>query len=488
VKKRQITKFIAAIFLLLCIAISSQTYSATAATTSLFNFSGNYQDWLTGSTYNYQTEPLISKPSSYAFGFMANTVFELRNAYNLNPLYSAGYTGKGQTIVIVNAYGSPTIFEDLLGFIQLQNAYGANLPWATMTEVKNHLHIYYPLGKPVYDSTNLEQIAWSTETTLDVDMAHAIAPQAEIALVIAPNSNNRPLDFAVLYAITQHLGNTISLSWGEPEQFLTGPEASRQVKVENLIYAYAAFRGITVFASAGNEGATSGTTINSAQFPASDPYVSAVGGTNLFMTCNDGFKEGTNAYDGKNHVGIKYSYEIAGNDFQAMTADGMPTPFDFVTTGGAMSSLFALPSWQKEITLTNTEGTTFTPTGRCTSDVSFNSGVYGGLGLIPYSAVSPGSPQLLVIGGTSAGSPFWAALISIANQHAGHAIGFINQKLYTLDDSLYKKGAFHDITIGDNAYPTGSGFLGYKATKGWDAPTGLGSPDAAVLVKLMKDW
>ena len=81
-------------------------------------------------------------------------------------------------------------------------------------------------------------------------------------------------------------------------------------------------------------------------------------------------------------MGIKYSYEIAGNDYQAMAADGFPAPFDMVTTGGAMSRLFPLPNWQKGITLIDTSGATITPTGRCTSDVSFNSGVYGGLGVI----------------------------------------------------------------------------------------------------------
>jgi subtilase family serine protease len=391
--KGKLTSIVLVAFLLLCAASIPQAYSAPNNFTGLLNLSDNYAEWLTDSTYEYNAEPASAKTHSYADGFLVNTVVELRNAYNLNPLYSAGYDGKGQTVVIVNAYGSPTIYEDLLWFIQWQNTQGANLPWTTINQVKNHLEIYYPLGNPVFDNTDPEQLAWAMETTLDVAMVHAIAPKADIALVIAPNSNNRPLDFCVLYALTNRLGSTISLSWGTTEDQLTDQAALRQVRIADIIYKSAALMGTTVFASAGDEGAASGTDTNTAQFPASDPYVTAVGGTNLFMKCSDGFKEGKGNWDGESHLGTKYYYEIAGNDYQAMIADGFPVPFDLVATGGAMSKLFPLPSWQKGITLTSADGTKISPTGRCTSDVSFNSGVYGGLGIIPFSAASPGIPE-----------------------------------------------------------------------------------------------
>ena len=451
------------------------------------NLDSNYKNWLNDSTFQYQAQPKVANITSYAEGILANSVFELRNAYDLNPLYTAGYTGKGQTVVIVDAYGSPTIYEDLLLFIQWQNANGVNLPWTTIQQIKNHLHVYYPMGKPVFDSNDPGQLSWSIETTLDVDMVHAIAPQADIALVIAPNDNNRPLDYAVLYSITHQLGCAMSISWGNPESTITGPNAIRQVRTADTIYKLAAYKGITVFASSGDWGASNEADFNNAFFPASDPYVTAVGGTNLFMKCTDGFKEGTQSWDGQNHVGVKYSYEIAGNDYQAMVADGFPAPFDIVTTGGAMSTLFPLPPWQKGITLTDYNGATFTPTGRCTSDVAFNSGVYGGLGVIFFSAASPGSPILTILGGTSAGSPFWAALTAIANQYCGHSVGCINPGLYAQKDSLYKTGAFHDIKSGDNTYPTGNNLLGYRATKGWDSPTGIGSPDASILMSKIKN-
>lgn len=469
--------------MIVCIFALPQAHAATSSTLTAPNYDGNNYSQLTSeSTYQYGTNPKIAISQAYADGFMGNTVFELRNAYDLNQLYSVGYDGRGQTVVIVDAYGSPTIYQDLLTFIQWQNKYAANLPWTTMAEVKNHLQIYYPLGKPVFNAKDPNQLIWSNEVTLDVDMVHAIAPKANIALVIAPNDDNKPLDYAVNYAITHHLGSTISLSWGTPECSLTEPQALKQVRVADDIYKSASNAGITVFASAGDGGAANDAPANNAMFPSSDPYVTAVGGTNLFMDCSDGFMEGTQSWDGQNHIGITYSYEITGNDYQAMVADGFPTPFDMATTGGAVSSLFPLPIWQKGITLTDTQGTTMKPTGRCTSDVSFDSGVYGGLGAIFLSAATPGTPIMGIGGGTSAGPPFWAALTVIACQYTHHNLGFINPQLYANRDTYYKAGAFHDITLGDNTYPTGNTLPGYKATRSWDAPTGIGSPDAAILV------
>ena len=485
-KKAKTSALILTLFITLTIFAFPNTAAAAINLANEPNLDTNYQSWVDGSSFRYQVHPIAST-TSYAEGIMANTVFELRNAYDLNPLYLAGYNGKGQTVVIVDAYGSPTIYEDFLMFILWQNANGANLPWTTIQQVKNHLHIYYPMGKPVFDTNDPEQLSWSTETTLDVDMVHAIAPKADIALVIAPNSNNRPLDYAVLYSITHHLGCAISLSWGEPECMITSQSAVRQVRITDAIFKLAMREDITVFAGSGDWGASNGADYNNAFFPASDPYVTAVGGTNLFMKCDHGFMEGTGSWDGQNHVGLKYSYEIAGNDHQAMAADGFPDPFDMVTTGGAMSALFPLPYWQKGITLSDTAGTTTTPTGRCTSDVSFNSGVYGGLGVVFLSAASPGTPILTIIGGTSAGSPFWAALTAIASQYAGHSLGFINPELYAYRDYLYRTGAIHDIKTGDNTYRTGNTLLGYSATKGWDSPTGIGSPDAAILMSKLKN-
>jgi subtilase family serine protease len=440
-------------------------------------------------TWNYQVSPKTVPWTYSSRGFLYNTVAELQAAYDLGPLYASGYKGQGQTVVIVDAYGSPTIYEDLLNFIQWQNSHGANLPWTTPAEIQNHLQIYYPTGKPTFNpSPNFkkDQVGWSIETTLDVCMVHAIAPEANIALVIAANSAGNVLNLAVNYAITNRLGSVISQSFGMPEYLLKGNNGQMMQAHNN--YLLAAQYGITIFASTGDDGATNGGPFNNALYPSSDPFVTAVGGTNLFMT-NPSYTEGMGSWDNSSaHVGQAYSYEIAGNDYEAMLADGYPIPENIVTTGGAMSKLFPLPSWQIGLVLTK-DGSTVTPTMRVVSDVSYDSGVYGGLGIIPYSAL--GTTLYYIVGGTSAGSPFWAALTAIACQYNhGNSLGYINPQLYAFYNTgtAYSLGAFHDIAKGDNTFPNSGNVLGYSATAGWDAPTGIGSPDASKLVPIMARW
>jgi len=457
----------------------------------------------------YHANPVCVNYSTYVtpiFGLLTNTVAELRRAYDLNSLYAAGYDGSGQTVVIVDAFGSPTVYADLLYFIQWQNANGANLPWTTMAEVKQHLHIYYPEGYVVFNASNLDEVGWSQEVTLDVDMVHAMAPGANIDLVISLNDDDAVLTGAVAFAVLNHLGSVISQSWGDQEWdiALAGPTGIRDMMWADKVYELAAMEGITVFASAGDDGASELSWYyippgyNSPLFPASDPYVTAVGGTNLFMNCNASYVEGAGMYntiDGNTYIGLTYNREIAGNDYEAMVADGYDAlnpygyngPFDAVTTGGAMSQFFPLPYWQRGITMTYANGTAFTPTMRCDSDVSWDSGLYGGLGLVPYTAVAS-LAGYYVFGGTSMGSPWWAALTAIIDQRTGHSLGYINPLLYANKATFYKTGAFHDITMGDNTYPTGYPLIGYEATKGWDAPTGIGSPDAAKLVAQLKEF
>jgi len=163
----------------------------------------------------------------------------------------------------------------------------------------------------------------SMETTLDVCMVHAIAPATDIALVVASTPAGNVINLAFNYAITHHLGCVISQSFGIPEYVLKANNAQILQAHYNYWLASQPEYKITVFASAGDDGATNGGPYNNALYP---------------------------------------------------------SPSDIVTTGGAMSTWFPLPDWQIGITLTFANGTEITPTGRCTSDVAFDSGVYGGLG------------------------------------------------------------------------------------------------------------
>jgi subtilase family serine protease len=326
-------------------------------------------------------------------------------------------------------------------------------------------------------------------------MVHSIAPGANIALVFSSSDSDNAMTGAVQWAVFNHLGSVISQSWGDPEWDIQAAGISGIMGMywAHTVYQIAAQEGITVFASAGDTGASEGNPLpyNSPNYPASDPYVTAVGGTNLFMNCNASYVEGAGMWstiDGNTYVGLTYNREIAGNDYEAMEADGYPAPFDLVTTGGAESMFFPLPYWQQGITMTYANGKSFKPAMRCVSDVSYDSGVYGGLAACPWSTATPGSPIYYIIGGTSAGSPFWAALTAIIDQRIGHSIGYINPLLYANRNTFYSTGAIHDITMGDNTYPTGSTLIGYEATKGWDAPTGIGSPDAAKLVAQLREF
>jgi subtilase family serine protease len=389
-------------------------------------------------SFNYTTNPpnrfAFAAPASAAqfptpsqcvaaYALACYTPALMRTAYNV----PAGLDGAGQTIVIVDAYGSPTVRSDLHIFDQ---EFG--LPDPT-------LNIIYPGGKPVYNPLqNHNETSWAEETSLDVQWAHAIAPAATVDLVIAANNGGNVLNNAVRYAVMNHLGNVISLSWGAPEGVIAGKGNNTQVMQAHQNFLAARQASISVFASAGDGGATNGLSFTNALYPASDFLVTAVGGTNLFM-----------ADDGA------YVSEDVWND-----ADPTLCPFGcpygpFGATGGAPSAIF--PS-------------------RSTADVGYNASVYTAV-MVYLGFLGPANNGFYFFGGTSEGSPQWAAITALANQKAGHALGYLNPSLYAITGGAYTAD-FHDITVGNNKF-FGPGF---DAATGYDYPTGLGTPNVANLI------
>ncbi|EQD49038.1 protease-like protein, partial [mine drainage metagenome] len=174
----------------------------------------------------------------------------------------------------VDAYGSPTIQSDLQTFDQ---QFGLANPT---------LNIIYPDGRVNWTPTATE-LGWAQETSLDVEWSHAMAPGATIDLLIAPTSNGDALNLAEQYAVTHHLGNVMSMSFGAPESAIAGVGNNLQLMQAHFIYGLARAQGMTVFASSGDNGATNGASSPNPLFPASDPLVTSVGGTNLF-TSNSG--------------------------------------------------------------------------------------------------------------------------------------------------------------------------------------------------------
>ena len=377
-----------------------------------------------------------------AFGLACYTPQLMRAAYNV----PARWTGVGQTIIIVDAYGSPTVREDLETFSQI---FGLPAP---------NLEIVYPGGAPSFNPRqHHDEAGWAFETSLDVQWAHAIAPDAKIVLVVAANNAGNVLNNAQKYAVDHQLGQVMSLSFGSDEAAIKGQGAANNVQISQAhdVYMAAKAANITVFASSGDGGASDGFPVTNASFPASDPLVTSVGGTNLFIT-------DTGAYVG----------ETVWND-----ADPSLCPFGctngvFGATGGAQSTQFPTPAFQQPIGA---------PV-RLTSDVAYNGSVYTSV-LVYIGFLDSSQNGLYFVGGTSAGAPQWAAITAIVNQANGASQGYLNPALYAIAGNPAKYAqAFHDVTIGNNAF-FGPGFA---ARPGYDLPTGLGSPNVAGLIAALK--
>ena len=373
---------------------------------------------------------------------------EIQNAYGLAPILNAGYTGVGETIIIIVSFGSPTIAQDLQTF---DADYGLPDPPS--------FTVLAPLGTTPFDATSSDQVGWAFETTLDVEWAHAMAPGANIVLLTSPVSETEGVQglpeflFLEQYALDHHLGKIISQSWGATENTLFTPAGQQVFEDFERFYQDAAQQNVTVLASAGDNGSAN-QGVNPATyypfptviFPASSPLVTAVGGTSLYADTNG-----------------KYQLETVWNN-------------GLGAGGGGESQQFSEPLYQK---LLPNSAQKALRNYRGIPDVAYNADpntpilIY--VGFFP----NPNDNGYYFIGGTSEGSPQWAGIIADANQLAGHPLGFLNLKLYSLAALVGQSQFFHDITIGNNSF---NGVPGYAATAGWDLASGWGTPNLGKLV------
>src|SRR6266536_288523 len=323
---------------------------------------------------------------------------EMQTAYRLNPLYQSGLNGKGQTIVIVDAFGSNTIRSDANLFSSLNG-----LPALT----SSNFHIFKPNGVATCTRTN-GCIAgnWQFETTLDVEWAHAIAPGANIALVLGADNSFTNLDIANLFAIENGLGNVISNSFGIPEIALVVFLPSELV-VENGISQIAAALGISLNVSSGDSGdnlahdkAAFG--IDSVSTPANDsPFTTVIGGTSTFFNAHPFIKFQTSW--GLNFV------RIAEPTPNPPTIPPLFFGFQF-GSGGGTSVVFAKPAYQSGLS----------GDFRQVPDISMNADPETGNEIIVTPDSIPGHQKFVeVFGGTSLSCPMFSALWAIANQAAG---------------------------------------------------------------------
>ncbi|HKO29230.1 MAG TPA: S53 family peptidase [Solirubrobacteraceae bacterium] len=383
---------------------------------------------------------------------------QVQNAYNVTPLLNRGIDGTGRTIVVIDAYGSPSMASDLQDF---DAAMG--LPAPNFSQIA-------PAGAPpAFDPNDGNQIGWGVETSLDVEWAHAIAPGANIVLAVAPSNNDSDLLNVLQYVVAHHVGDVITQSYGEAEDCMDPALLAEQ----HQAFAAAAQEGITVFASSGDSGASQPAcdpNSTAAQLavstPASDPLVTGVGGTTLTANTSTGAYIGETAWT-----------EPFGCNPPAIASD------DVNCSGGGFSSLFSRPAFQAS-TYKGAHALT-----RGVPDVAYNAGASGGvlvhigfyLELLGYPA---DAPIFFIVGGTSAGSPQWAGLAADGDQLAGRALGDINPALYAISNAKRQYSAgLHDITTGNNdVSEIGDG---YNAGTGWDPVTGLGTPNAANLLPLL---
>jgi subtilase family serine protease len=384
------------------------------------------------------------------------TPAQLRTAYGIQPLAEHGINGRGETVIIpaiAESQPNPPVVsdlrEDMAGF---DKAFG--LPAPRMRVVTS---VAGPSVSP-----------WLSfgEETLDAEMVHAIAPGAAITIVLlnpaelaTPAASAAALTAMLKIGITR--GDVISISAGWGEHCFTGAEvASLHATLREAVR-----RHVTVVAGTGDIGPVSepcdeldlvnGTPfppVRGVTLPAADPLVLAAGGTTLDASHRTG------AYIGETAWGLPYG--TPGTAFQA--------------SGGGYSHHFGRPGYQDGLVA---------GTGRGVPDVSADANGHTGMALV----ISTGSGYTISdSGGTSAATPFWAAVIALADQYAGHKLGFVNPALYRIAGAAPGRAAFHDVTKGNNTvtFPP-QVFTGYRASRGWDAVTGLGSPDAQVLVPLL---
>jgi subtilase family serine protease len=434
-----------------------------------------------------QAQCFTATPASHRRCFAPTA---MRNSYNVTPLLAAGHDGTGMTIAIIDSFGNPNMASDLNVFnTQMGTAHMCGEPGVTCSAgMPTFQHVYWN-GKTMVkappsgsNGTGLQtRNIWALETALDVEWAHSIAPGANILNVTTnPAETLGVQGFPAMmnaeqYIVDNHLATVISQSFASAEEAFTNTNS-----LQNLRHAFvsAAASGVTVLGSSGDGGSANSkkTPVKNpvtfpfptVEWPASDPLVTGVGGTYL---CTNPF------------TGIGTDTANPPAECQAQTN----REFAWIDAGGGFSHVFAKPDYQNTLPA----GSTAIGTMRGVPDVAYQASSHTGVlvyDTAPGDAESgvicsdgnPCSAGWYVVGGTSSSAPQWAGLVAIADQMAGHGLGLINPKLYSLASSANYGSYFYDVTTGNNqADPSVPGF---NASTGWDPVTGLGTPNAANLI------
>ena len=386
---------------------------------------------------------------------------QLQAAYHVGPLYQHGITGQGQTIVIVDSFGSPTVRRDLAKFDQT-----FHLP------APPSLTVIQPAGPvPPYRATSNRE-GWAGETDLDVEYSHAMAPGAKILLVETPTSENEgttgfpQIVTAENYVINHHLGGVISQSFSATEQTFPSRQALLSLR---SAYRNAARQGVTVLAASGDSGAADVKFNQSTYYlhpvtswPDSDPLVTGVGGTQLHLPGSGRARPAAVWND---------TYNVPTNQY--IFGSNGPNP---LAGGGGKSVIFSRPAYQNGVRPAVGQQ-------RGVPDISMSAACNGAV--VMYQSFAGQQAGWYPTCGTSEATPLFAGIVALADQAAGHPLGLINPALY----ALARAGApgIVDVTSGKNTVSfRQSGKLhtvsGFTAGPGYDLASGLGTVNAARFV------
>lgn len=402
--------------------------------------------------------------STYNCGY---TPAQVRSAYGIQGLSKAGLTGRGQTVAIVDAYASPSIVSDV-------NTYSAAVGEPGLARGQY---------RQIVDATSTwsdealcqDPSGWQSEQTLDVEAVHGIAPAANILYFGGYNCAGG-LDLALSKILDGQLANLVSNSWGD-----TGEDLSLDVLTgESHIFLQAAAEGIGLYFSSGDNGdEVANVGQPEPDFPASSPWVTAVGGTSVAISS-------TGSVAWQTGWGDTFDQILAGPSGTLSYKEALPGTRFVGGAGGGTSTVFAQPAYQKGIV-----PTALAAGKRVSPDIAALADPYTGfsIGISPISdntTLATGAFERVTYGGTSLASPLTAAEMALVQQATWSTIGFANPSLYAVDRVL--PSAFTDVLslsptqalvytskISGNTYLVSIGQdSSLTTTRGYDNVTGLG--------------
>jgi len=394
-----------------------------------------------------------------SYGLACYSPRQIQRAYDLPSLYARGLDGRGRTIVIVDSFGSPTIRHDLRVF---DSAFGLPGPPS--------LRVLQPVGAvPRYDPHNQDMVDAAGETTTDVEAAHAIAPGASIVLAETPVAETltgggfRQFVAAENYVITHNLGDVISQCFGIPEQNF--PSRAALLKLRSAFLS-AHRHDVTVLAATNDFGVTGPAKAGGmfrtqpvVDWPASDPLVTAVGGTTLHLTGR----------------GRRVSPDSAWNESRSAAVARYTGALPWASSGG-VSAIFSRPAYQDAVRPVVGDR-------RGVPDVALSASFSGASLTFESFTGAPGTWKPAA--GTSVATPYFAGIVAIADQATHTRLGLLNPALYRLEDS-HAPGIVA-VTKGGNTVSFKQGgktvtVSGYRAGPGYSLVTGVGTIDAARFV------